>query len=190
MNGNINPPLDSERGTAQIITGNGGASLKGIDPEKDGNGYIVDSYIMEHGYTELAVSGDTLILRHILKDGTVFDELVYTANSKKISSNVDTENELRGVQDNIVLFQNYPNPFNSSTRIKYELPEEGRVELAVYYVNGQHIETLVDEYQQRGSYRVDWNLVGPKGDRLPSGLYVFRLKSFDSVQTRKMIVIQ
>ncbi len=83
LNGEKNPPLDEQNGTAQIITGNGGASAKSVNPDNDGNGYMVESYTTEKGYTELAIDGATLRYRHILSDGTVLDETVYTANPKK-----------------------------------------------------------------------------------------------------------
>lgn len=82
LNGDKNPPLDPDRGTVQVVTGNGGAPLYAVNPNNDGNGYMVEMYVKEHGYTELTVDGDTLYLRHILKDGTVFDETYYTPNPK------------------------------------------------------------------------------------------------------------
>jgi len=83
LDGEQNPPLDPNSGAAQIVTGNGGAGLYGINPDEDGNGYMVESYTNEHyGYTELTVEEDSLSLRHILADGTVFDETVYTPNQK------------------------------------------------------------------------------------------------------------
>ncbi len=84
LNGDMNPPLDATNGTVQVVTGNGGAPLDNPDPNHDGNGYMVTSYLSppENGYTELTMDGNTMHLRHILRDGTVFDEADYTPNPK------------------------------------------------------------------------------------------------------------
>ncbi|MFQ6115702.1 MAG: metallophosphoesterase [bacterium] len=82
LNGEKNPPLDPNTGTVQVVAGNGGVSTKSVNPDNDGNGYMVDSYTSEHGYSELTIDGNTLRMRHILSDGTVFDEVFYTANPK------------------------------------------------------------------------------------------------------------
>ncbi|UCG63843.1 MAG: metallophosphoesterase, partial [Deltaproteobacteria bacterium] len=83
LNGDMNPPLDPDYGTVQIVTGNGGAPLYEPYPDTDGNAYLVAACLSpsENGYTELTVDGRNLHLRHILRDGTVFDEADYTPNS-------------------------------------------------------------------------------------------------------------
>ncbi|MFQ5825134.1 MAG: Ig-like domain-containing protein [bacterium] len=82
LNGEKNPPLDPNNGIVQIITGNGGAPAKSVNPNNDGNGYMVESYTSDKGYCELTVDGDTLRLRQFLSDGTIFDEAYYTPNPK------------------------------------------------------------------------------------------------------------
>ncbi|HHS14442.1 MAG TPA: hypothetical protein ENN03_11850 [bacterium] len=93
LDGSDNPPRDSAAGTAQIVTGNGGAPLYEVNPHKDGRGYMVANYIGDSfGYTELEFSGQTLTLRHILADGTVFDTQTYSPNPK---TNPDPPSEVR-----------------------------------------------------------------------------------------------
>ncbi len=70
----------------------------------------------------------------------------------------------------IELEQNYPNPFNPSTTIKYNVPEAGRVKLAVYDMMGREIATLVNEEQAGGQYSVSFDAAN-----LPSGNYISRL---------------
>jgi hypothetical protein len=79
--------------------------------------------------------------------------------------------------------QNYPNPFNPVTTISYNLPKSDFVTLKVYDILGQEIETLVEERQQSGVYKVAWN-----AKELPSGLYICYLKTEGFVRTIKMLL--
>jgi hypothetical protein len=69
------------------------------------------------------------------------------------------------------LAQNYPNPFNPKTTIKYTLTDPGHVLLHVFNLNGQVVETLVDQPRTNGEHQIEWQ---PKG--LASGLYFYRLQ--------------
>ncbi len=82
LNGEKNPPLDPENGTVQIVAGNGGAPLHSVNPNKDGNGYMLESYKEDYGYCEITIDGDQLYLKHYLRDGTVTDQVTLTANFK------------------------------------------------------------------------------------------------------------
>jgi len=56
-----------------------------------------------------------------------------------------------------LLRQNYPNPFNPSTRIMYELPAGGPVNLSIYDCTGREIRQLVEGYRQRGAHQINWD---------------------------------
>ena len=191
LNGEKHPPIDLEKGTVQVVTGNGGAPIDVPVPDFDGNRYMAEGYgtnVSHYGYTELTVGQDTLYLKHYLRDGTVLDEAFYTPNPKTGTSVKEFGEDI--MPEAFQLFQNYPNPFNPTTQIKYEIYEDSRVELTICDVKGQHIETLVDAYQQRGTYQVDWTVNRSNGSRLPNGLYTSRLKSDNTVQIRKMVLVK
>lgn len=80
---------------------------------------------------------------------------------------------------------NYPNPFNPATKILYSLPELSFVTLRVYDVLGKEVTTLVNEEKPSGSYEVEFD-----GANLSSGVYYYRLKAGDFVETKKMILIK
>lgn len=83
------------------------------------------------------------------------------------------------------LAQNHPNPFNPKTLIIYELPEQGFVKLVIYDVMGREIQTLVNEKQQAGSYKADWD-----GTNFASGIYFYKITIGTFEQTKKMVLIK
>ncbi|MEJ2615335.1 MAG: T9SS type A sorting domain-containing protein [Ignavibacteriaceae bacterium] len=82
------------------------------------------------------------------------------------------------------LLDNYPNPFNSRTRITYKLAAYHKVKLTIYDILGREVKVLVDRYEDRGTYEVDFNASG-----LASGIYIYRLDAFDTI-VKKMILLK
>jgi len=83
------------------------------------------------------------------------------------------------------LAQNYPNPFNPITKIKYALPKDCYVKLEVYNILGQKVVSLVDGKQKAGYKTTRWD-----AGSLSSGIYFYRLKAGDFVETKKMILLK
>ena len=88
----------------------------------------------------------------------------------------------------MVLHQNYPNPFNMQTQIVYDLPAEGPAHLTIYDVQGRLIRTLVDSHEISGRKTVSWDGRDTAGQEVPSGLYIYRLKTSSSENMKKMIL--
>lgn len=83
------------------------------------------------------------------------------------------------------LDQNYPNPFNPSTTISYYLRVPQSVKLVVYSAAGDQIATLVNGYQDVGSYDVQFD-----GKNYASGVYFARLDVGVSSKTIKMMLVK
>jgi hypothetical protein len=83
------------------------------------------------------------------------------------------------------LCQNYPNPFNPSTAIRYGLPRSSTVQLTVYNTLGQEVAILVQGEQEPGYHEVKF-----EGSGLSSGVYFYRLRAGDFVQTRKLLLVR
>jgi cyclophilin family peptidyl-prolyl cis-trans isomerase len=86
---------------------------------------------------------------------------------------------------NFNLEQNYPNPFNPSTKIKYSLSQTSQVEIKIFDLLGDELETLVDEEKPAGSYELYWNA---KNSR--SGVYFYQLKTDSFIETKKMLLLR
>lgn len=83
------------------------------------------------------------------------------------------------------LSDNYPNPFNPETTIQYSLKEAGNVELIVYDVLGNEVAKLVNGYKPAGTHEVTFNATN-----LPSGVYIYRIKSEEYSESKKMILLK
>jgi len=83
------------------------------------------------------------------------------------------------------LAQNYPNPFNPSTIINYSIPEAGNIRLSVYNLVGEEVAVLVNGFSQAGSFEVTFD-----ASNLSTGVYLYKLQSANSVQTKKMMLLK
>jgi len=90
------------------------------------------------------------------------------------------------------LYPNYPNPFNPATTIRYAVPNSGsrfRVDLKVYNVLGQEVQTLVKDEKGPGFYEVSFDARG-----YSSGVYFYRVVisggGTNYNNTKKMLLIK
>jgi hypothetical protein len=86
--------------------------------------------------------------------------------------------------------QNYPNPFNPVTRIFYELPRVSEVRLVVYNTLGQRVRTLLNDRVEAGRHWVEWNGLNESGQRVSSGIYIYRFEAGDYQRVMKMILMK
>jgi len=88
------------------------------------------------------------------------------------------------------LFQNYPNPFNPETKIIYDLPVQGKVELKIFDVLGREVRKLVQKRQLPGRYSVTWDGNNQFGNRVASGVYFYKLEAPGWEKTMKMVMLK
>jgi len=116
-------------------------------------------------------------------------------------SNIDTASlKIPGIlnsikNDNVIvdrfnLYQNYPNPFNPVTTIKYSIPvnvnsQIFNVKLNVFDILGNEVAVLVNEQKSPGEYEVRFD-----AGSLSSGVYFYRLKAGDFIESRKMLLLK
>jgi hypothetical protein len=104
-----------------------------------------------------------------------------------LTTSIEVNDEIdRIIPSEITLYQNFPNPFNPKTVIRYYLPLSSTIDLSVYNVLGQKVETLVSSKQPAGNYSIEWNATN-----FSSGIYFYTLHiSSGVVQTKKMVVLR
>lgn len=130
----------------------------------------------EGSITSIDFSADGERLAYSSSDGKVYVHNKTLATSNK--SVTDVPEKLR-------LSQNYPNPFNPATQISYKLPKQAHLSLKVYNVLGEHITTLVNEFQSPGRYEVTFD-----ASHLSSGIYIYRLEAGEFVESTQMMLVK
>ncbi|MBK8551011.1 MAG: T9SS type A sorting domain-containing protein [Ignavibacteria bacterium] len=115
----------------------------------------------------------------------------YSYRLKQIDFNGNFEyfnlsNEVNvGVPANFELSQNYPNPFNPTTKIEYQLPNDGSVNISVFDNAGKEVASLVNEFKSAGYYSVNFNAAS-----LSSGVYFYYIKTGDFSAVKKMVLVK
>ena len=144
------------------------------------------------GYSDIVWSLQSIVKlsnNDIVKIGGVIwqDAVVFPTNKCKIFHfNITSiKNKKTGQISNYELFQNYPNPFNPSTTIQYDLPEDVKVVLEVFDIQGQKVKTLVNGFKKTGYYEVIFD-----GSHLASGVYIYKIKAGDFSQAKRMLLIK
>ena len=85
----------------------------------------------------------------------------------------------------VQLLEAYPNPFNPSTTFSFTIPQSSLINLSVYNLLGREIVTLVNEKRAAGTYTEQWDAAG-----LPSGVYFYRMRAGDFVETKKLVLVR
>jgi len=89
------------------------------------------------------------------------------------------------------LKQNYPNPFNPTTSIDFVLPKATKVSLVIYDIRGRKVAELLDQKDyEPGSWKVVWKGQNLHGEKVASGMYIYRIVADKFVKTKKMLLIR
>ncbi|QQS38045.1 MAG: T9SS type A sorting domain-containing protein [Ignavibacteriales bacterium] len=131
-----------------------------------------------------------------VRTGNMFDELIgvlyYSFNQYKLIPRKDDDfigftvdvNEESPI-NSYELSQNYPNPFNPSTQIKYSVANGSFVSLKIYNILGQEVATLVNNFQNAGSYTINFD-----ASKLASGIYLYKIQAGEFAQVKKMMLVK
>lgn len=131
-------------------------------------------------YTNLFLTSYNMFMYAVRSDGGISKYLIMVG-IHPISSEVP---------EKFSLYQNYPNPFNPQTKIKFDIPADGKretsnVKLIIYDLLGREVTTLVNEELRPGTYEADWD-----GSNYSSGVYFYKIISNEFTETRKMVLMK
>lgn len=89
-----------------------------------------------------------------------------------------------------LLNQNYPNPFNAETNIEFNLGKPCLVDLDIYDVKGQLVKDFEAQTYFAGKHKIRWNGENDLGQKVSSGVYLYRMQAGKDFKTRKMTVVK
>ena len=103
--------------------------------------------------------------------------------------NVEEINEL--LPEVFELSHNFPNPFNPNTCIQFTLGQEELISLNIFDIQGRLVKSLINNsYFQSGVYNFTWDGKNNIDVQVPSGMYIYKLKSDNQTITRKMVLMK
>jgi len=89
------------------------------------------------------------------------------------------------------LHDNFPNPFNPETQIRFSMGGQENVKLVIYDVMGRQVRSLLNgESYTPGFHVVNWNGLDNRGQKVPSGMYIYRIKAGDFIADKKMLLVK
>jgi len=87
------------------------------------------------------------------------------------------------------LEQAYPNPFASEATIRFTLPRECNVDLRIFDASGRQVRVLRQGPETEGVHALTWDGRDDAGNRLPAGIYWYKLAAGGFVETRKVVLV-
>jgi hypothetical protein len=82
-------------------------------------------------------------------------------------------------------YQNCPNPFNARTSLRFDVPQQSRVQITIYNIMGQEVARPVDAVYVAGRYRLLLD-----AGQLPSGMYLVKMTAADYARIGKMMLLK
>lgn len=149
--------------------------------------FLCATRLNESDTCHLTITAQTpFMLKAIWQDQTYQYEIKAGAQEIVVPGNgTAIENHGSNLPNDFKIYKNYPNPFNPITTIKYSIPENTDVKLAVYNLMGQEVAELVDEKKDRGNYTVAWNATD-----LSSGIYFYHFTTPNYQNIGKMMLVK
>ncbi len=83
-----------------------------------------------------------------------------------------------------------PSPVMSGASIRFTLPGAGNASLKLFAPDGRLVRTLVEGSLAAGVHTVDWDRTDGGGQRLPAGVYYYRLQGQTTDLSRKVVLIR
>jgi hypothetical protein len=178
-------------GIAGNITLNGGSGLvqnvvitvgtNTVSPNLDGS-YFIELAPGSYSLTAHLDGYHDSTMVNITVDAGQITSVNITLNY--ITANDNNNNPVK------IRLSNYPNPFNPVTNISFSISKTENLELSVYNLKGQKVNTVFSGIKNAGTHSFVWNGKDSDSNNVASGVYYVRLKTDTETLMHKMILIK
>ena len=108
-----------------------------------------------------------------------------------LGATVGIDDDVRVNPYEYVLHDNFPNPFNPETQIRFSLGGRENVKLVIYDIMGRQVRTLINgDSFNSGFHVLNWNGRDNLGEKVATGMYIYRIKAGDFIADKKMLLVK
>jgi len=150
-------------------------------------------------YNAMISAGDNIQLMNLIYSGDTPELIAASAAGyygRKVDLDViehtptDADDDASPLlPDEYRVYQNQPNPFNMTTRISFDLPERADWSVEIFNIAGQRLKVFSGS-DPAGRHHILWDGTGDYGNEAGSGIYLYRIRAGDFVESKKMIMLK
>lgn len=174
--------LELPLGHGNILTYKLGAYYAGVENTAD----LAENGAMDN---EGGFGADKIFVINPSTSGTIVLETVFGDNNP-MNDALSTDNNFGFMPKEFALLGNYPNPFNPVTTLQFDLDYLSNVKVTVFNIAGNEVVTLKEGELEPGRHSIQWNASNNSGQKVPSGLYLYRVTSDNRTLTGKMLLLK
>ena len=83
-----------------------------------------------------------------------------------------------------------PNPFRWTTNVTFDLPEARPVEARVHDTMGREVRRITVATLSAGRHTISWDGTDERDHRVPSGIYLMRIRAGEVAERRTLVLIR
>jgi len=99
-------------------------------------------------------------------------------------------NPAQGLPTCFGLSKAFPNPSRHGCLIKYQLPKDSPITLAVYNLTGQRVKLLEEGRKPAGYHQVRWDGRDDGNRKTAAGIYFYRLTAEGYQKTERLVIVR
>ena len=151
---------------------------------------FLELYPMNYNFLE-SVTFKTRESNNLLTNNT-WETIKFVFSDNQIDFVEQTYNNQTSIDSFIYpdksIFQVYPNPVKNTTKIMFHLDNTQPVELSVYNIKGQKVQTINNNLFSKGLNEVQFQIDNQK--IISSGIYFLKLKKMNETKMKKIVFIK
>ena len=189
--GDVNISVNSEAavGGAVVEISHAGVELgvptvEGMDLTYSDNGNVMTVAVYNMKSVSFAPGSNTLFTLPVLGEGDVTISNVQVSDARGALLAATGEIEA-AIPECFSVAQNFPNPFNAKTSISFGLPTSSDVNISIYNVAGQLVESMNLPRLNAGEHNVLWD-----ASNVASGVYFYKVTADNHSETMKMTLLK